>query len=205
MISAMAAGPSLTVLVSMLAARLAPRYANVSDDLLEKLSHFIGWVLVAYLYFRFWDAMSMTYTMLPGRTEGLSFLTNGPFSFNFWVGEILLGALVPIVILLVGRFRRQPALRMLALALVVGGLVAYRWDVNLSGQLVLLGYLPQDITARYTTYIPSMIEMITGLGIIAFGIFAVSFGVRYLNIVNHGVVEEDAQAPVSDAVPVGAD
>jgi Ni/Fe-hydrogenase subunit HybB-like protein len=94
-------------------------------------------------------------------------LTKGVLSFNFWVGEMLLGGAIPIIILLVKRFRQHPILRMIALAFVVGGVVAYRWDVNIAGQLVLLTYLPQEIDARYTTYIPSLIEFISGAGVIA--------------------------------------
>jgi Ni/Fe-hydrogenase subunit HybB-like protein len=187
--SAIAAGPSLTILASMLAARLTRR-AHVNDALFEKLAHYIGWVLVVYLYFRFWDAFSMTYTYSPGRTEGLSLLTNGALSFNFWVGEILLGAVVPILILLTPRLRRIPLVRMMALALVVGGVVAYRWDTNMVGQLVMLTYLPQEIIARYTDYVPSLIEFLTGAGIVAYGLMAFTLGVRYLNIVDHRAAPE---------------
>src|SRR5690606_32010210 len=52
--SAIVAGPSLTVLASKIAARLTPR-ANVRHDLLDPVSHFVGWALVAYVYLRFWD------------------------------------------------------------------------------------------------------------------------------------------------------
>ena len=191
--SAIAAGPSLTILASMLAARLTRR-AHVNDALFEKLAHYIGWVLVVYLYFRFWDAFSMTYTYSPGRTEGLSLLTSGALSFNFWVGEILLGAVVPILILLTPRLRRIPLVRMMALALVVGGVVAYRWDTNMVGQLVMLTYLPQEIIARYTDYFPSLIEFLTGAGIVAYGLMAFTLGVRYLNIVDHRAAPEAEHA-----------
>jgi molybdopterin-containing oxidoreductase family membrane subunit len=199
--SAIAAGPSLTILASMMASRLTRR-AHVNDALFEKLAHYIGWVLVGYLYFRFWDAFSMTYTYSPGRTEGLSLLTNGALSFNFWVGEILLGAAVPILILLTPRLRRIPLVRMAALALVVGGVVAYRWDTNMVGQLVMLTYLPQDITARYTDYVPSLIEFLTGAGIVAYGLMAFTLGVRYLNIVDHRA-EPEAEHVVRMALAAG--
>ena len=184
MVSAMAGGPSLTVLVSMLAGRLSNK-VYIDDHLLERVSYFIGWVLVGYLYFRFWDAFSMTYTYLPGRTEGLAVLTKGPLAFNFWIGEILLGCVVPIVILQMKRFRSQPILRMLALALVIGGVVAYRWDVNMAGLMVLMTYTAQQITPLYVEYFPSLIEFLSGFGIVAYGITAVSLGIRYLNIVDH--------------------
>jgi Ni/Fe-hydrogenase subunit HybB-like protein len=197
-VSAMAGGPALTVLASMLAGRLTSR-AHVDDTLLDRVSHIIGWVLVGYLYFRFWDAFAMTYTYEPGRTEGLSLLTQGPLSFNFWVGEILLGAVVPIIVLHTTRLRRNHLWRMIALALVVGGLVAYRWDTNLAGQLVILTYLPQEITARYTTYTPSLIEFLSGIGIVAYGVLAFTLGVRYLNVVDHR--EAQPAEPESSPTP----
>jgi Ni/Fe-hydrogenase subunit HybB-like protein len=72
-----------------------------------------------------------------------------------------------------------------ALALVVGGVVAYRWDTNLIGQLITLSYLPGDIAARYTDYVPSLIEFVSGAGIVAYGLLAFTLGVRYLKVVDY--------------------
>jgi Ni/Fe-hydrogenase subunit HybB-like protein len=201
MASAMAGGPALTSLATMLAARLSPS-VKVDDELMQKLAQFVGWVLVGYLYFRFWDAFAMTYTYAPGKTEGLHVITKGALSFNFWVGEILLGAVVPIILLQVERFRKNVNLRMLAMLLVVGGVVAYRWDTNLAGQLVQLTYLAQDITARYTTYFPSLIEILAGAGVVAYGIMAFSLGVKFLNVVHHPTAEETE--PVKESAPLMA-
>ncbi len=182
--SAVLGGISLTIAASMLAARISVR-ARIDDALLERLAHFIGWALLGYIYFRFWDTFAMTYTHQPGRAEGLQILTTGSLAFNFWVGEVLLGMLVPVVILLYGRWRKDPTARMIALFLVAGGVIAYRWDITMVGQLIVLTYLPQEITARYTQYTPSLIELATGTGVVAYGLLAFTFGVRYLNIVNH--------------------
>jgi molybdopterin-containing oxidoreductase family membrane subunit len=192
MFSAMVGGSALTLLVSRLAARLSPR-AVINEGLIDRVAVFIGWALVGYIYFRFWDALSMTYTYEPGRTESLHLLTKGQLAFNFWVGEILLGAVIPAVILLVPRLRRIAILQMLALALVVGGVVAYRWDVTMAGQLVLLTYLPQDIKAIYTYYMPSLVEFISGVGVVAFGAMMITLAVRYLNLVDHRQAEESVE------------
>jgi len=188
-VSAMAGGPALTVLASMLAGRLSTR-VHINDGLLEKVSGLIGWVLMAYLYLRFWDALSMTYTYSPGRTEGLHLLTQGPLSFNFWVGEIILGIIVPMIVLLRPSLRKVPVLRMIALLMIIGGVAAYRWDTNLAGQLIVLTYLPQEIVARYTDYVPSLIEALAGAGVIAYGLMAFTLGARYLNVVDHQEVLE---------------
>ncbi len=193
-ISAIAGGMALTVFASMLSARLT-KHANVENGILDRVSQIIGWVLVAYLYFRFWDALSMTYTYEPGRTEGLHLLTGGPLSFNFWIGEMLLGTVVPILLLLNKRTRALPLWRMLALALVVGGVIAYRWDTNLSGLFIILSYLPGDPAVAYTVYTPSPIEFLAGAGIIGYGLLAFSLGVRYLKVVDHNMAKAHAEEP----------
>ncbi|MGW8225885.1 MAG: NrfD/PsrC family molybdoenzyme membrane anchor subunit [Anaerolineales bacterium] len=190
MFSAILGGPALTVLITKISGRLTPR-AKVDDSLLDKITLFIGWGLVAYMYYRFWDAFSVTYTYEPGRSESLGMLTSGPLAFNFLVGEMLAGALIPAILLLVPRFRKSWTAQVIALALVVGGVVAFRWDVNMSGLLIILTYLPQEINAVYTTYFPSVIEIISGLGVVAYGVLAITIGVRYLNIIDHESVKEE--------------
>lgn len=191
-LSAAAAGPALTVLASMAAGRL-DRRNRVHDGLMERLAHIVGWVLLGYLYFRFWDALSMSYTYEPGRTEGLQLLTRGPLAFNFWALEIGLGAAVPIVLLLRRNLRRNRNLRMLALALAVLGLVAYRWDTNLVGQLIVLRNLSGEALVRYAGYVPSLVEIVSGAGVVAYGLLAFTLGVRYLRVVHHEA-EGDAEA-----------
>jgi Ni/Fe-hydrogenase subunit HybB-like protein len=190
MFSAILGGPALTVLITKLSGRLTPS-AKVDDSLLGKITLFIGWGLVAYMYYRFWDVFSVTYTYEPGRSESLGMLTSGPLAFNFLVGEMLLGALIPAILLLVPRFRKSWTAQVIALTLVVGGVVAFRWDVNMSGLLIILTYLPQEITAVYTTYFPSVIEILSGLGVVAYGALAITIGVRYLNIIDHQRVKEE--------------
>jgi Ni/Fe-hydrogenase subunit HybB-like protein len=203
-VSAVAGGISLTSLASMLSARLSNR-AKVNDELIERLAFIVGWIMLGYLYFRFWDAFSMTYTYEPGRTEGLGLLTQGPLAFNFWVGEIILGAVVPIVLLLNGKTRRHPTVRMVALALVVGGVAAYRWDTNLAGQLVVMTYLPHSIQTLFTRYTPSLIEYLAGAGVVAYGLMAFTIGVRYLRVVDHTDAHNVIPEPRRVEVGIGAD
>jgi Ni/Fe-hydrogenase subunit HybB-like protein len=204
-ISAIAGGMALTVLASMISARLT-NHANVENNILDRVAQIIGWVLVVYLYFRFWDALAMTYTYEPGRTEGLQLLTGGALSFNFWISEILLGAVIPIIILLNKRTRALPLWRMLAMALVVGGVVAYRWDTNLSGLMIILSYLPGEPSIAYAAYRPSLIEILSGAGIVSYGLLSFSLGVRYLKVVDHNVAKVQAvESKVIEAVPVPGD
>ena len=198
-LSAVVGGMSLTVFASMLSARLTKR-AVIKDELLDRIASFVGWMMVAYLYFRFWDALSMTYTYQAGRTEGLNILTGGVLSFNFWFGEMLLGAAVPIILLLNRKTRANPILRMIALALIVGGVVAYRWDTNLTGLLVVVSYLPGAPTVSYTMYRPSLVEWLAGLGVISYGLTLFSLGVRYLHVVDHRIYETEHETVKVESV-----
>ena len=193
--SAVIGGLALTVLASKLAALFSEK-ANVRNDILDKVSQTIGWMLLGYLYLRFWDTLGMEYTLEPGRTEGLHILTTGALAFNFWVGEIVLGILTPAIILVTGKLRREPRLHLLALVLTVGGLVAYRWDTNIVGQMVAFSYLPTQLEPLYTAYKPALVEILVGLGVIAYGLLAFTLGVRYLGVVDHSSLPEEIAEPV---------
>ena len=88
---------------------------------------------------------------------------------------------------------------MIALAMVVGGVVAYRWDVNLSGLLVVLSYLPGEPAVSYTSYTPSLIEFMAGMGVVGFGLTAFSLGVRYLKVVDHRFTSEEHETVKAEA------
>jgi Ni/Fe-hydrogenase subunit HybB-like protein len=91
---------------------------------------------------------------------------------------------------------------MVALFLVAAGVVAFRWDTNITGQLVLMPYVP-GAAITYTSYQPSWIEILTGAAIIAYGLTAFSLGVKYLRVVDHSLIEEEhAKVNVEAVEPV---
>lgn len=192
MFSAIVGGISLTLFATMLSSRLTPR-AKINDALIERAAHFVGYLLIGYFYFRAWDALSQTYAYDPGRSEGLHFVTKGPFAFNFWIVEMLFGMIVPMILLLNRSTRINRFWRMLALFFVATGVVAFRWDTNITGQLVLMSYVP-GTAITYTSYRPSLIEILTGAAIIAYGLTAFSLGVKYLRVVDHSLVETEHKA-----------
>jgi Ni/Fe-hydrogenase subunit HybB-like protein len=189
MFSAIVGGISLTLFASMLASRLTNK-ARINDILIERVALFVGYLLIGYFYFRAWDALSVTYAYDPGRSEGLKLITKGPLAFNFWVVEMLLGMIVPMILLLYKPTRMNRFWRMIALLLVAAGVVAYRWDTNITGFLVVMPYISGQAIA-YASYKPSLIEIMTGAAIIAYGFTAFSLGVKYLRVVDHTLIEEE--------------
>jgi Ni/Fe-hydrogenase subunit HybB-like protein len=84
--------------------------------------------------------------------------------------------------------------------MVVGGVVAYRWDTNLSGLFVLVSYLPGEPTVSYTSYRPSLVEWMAGLGVIAYGLMLFSLGVRYLRVVDHRPTNAERELATVEAI-----
>jgi Ni/Fe-hydrogenase subunit HybB-like protein len=203
MLSAIVGGISLTLFASMLANRLTNK-AKVNDALIERVAQFVGYLLIGYFYFRAWDALAQTYTYDPGRSEGLHVMTQGPLAFNFWIGEMLLGMIVPMFLLLYKPTRMNPFWRMLGLFLVTAGVVAFRWDTNISGFLVVMPFVPGQ-TIAYTSYFPSLAEFLSGAAIVAYGLTAFSLGVKYLRVVDHSLIEEkQVMVNVNATEPVAA-
>jgi molybdopterin-containing oxidoreductase family membrane subunit len=199
-VSAIVGGIALVTFISLLSARLTPR-ARVNKVVLDKLAYTVGWAVLFLLVLRWWDLMSMPVDYEPAKSEALYILTRGRLAFNFWGLEILLGMVLPAILLLTGYFRRNERVRIVALALVAIGVVAYRWDTNLVGQLVVFGQVPGSDVPLFTNYTPSLVEILTATGVIAYGLLAVTFGVRYLNVIDHGeVVEAPAEASVPAAM-----
>lgn len=190
-LSAVAAGQAITVFACMVVSKLRGRML-VDRSLIDGVARFIGFTVLAYLYLRFWDFLSMNYTNVPGRGESLSVMTSGSLQWNFWIGEIILGAAIPAGLLLWARTRNEDRFVMLATALIVMGVVIYRWDTNLSGLIMTIAYT-DALAPTLVTYTPTWIEWATTFGVVAYGLMAFTLGVRYLPVFTAAHHEEEVE------------
>lgn len=183
-LSAVAAGPALTLLVTLLSGELMNK-RMVPTDVINGVARFIGFASLAYLYLKLWSWASVNYySHVPAHATGIETLNkNTPYDFTFWWGEVLIGALLPAIIFLWPRTRRNRYLLMMGALMLVGGLVINRWNVTLSGLVLPLDWSPGvlDVFAL-NTYKPSLAEWGVALGILGYGCMAITLGVRYLQI-----------------------
>lgn len=196
-VSAIVGGMALVTFVTLFAAQLTPK-ARVNYPVMQKMSRLVGWGAVVFLALRWVGLMGVPAGYQPGMSEALEILTRGRLAFNFWGMEIILGLVIPIIILLTPSLRKTLRYQMLALALVAMGVVAFRWDTNLVGQLVVFGQMPNSDIPRFTNYMPSLIEVLVAAGVLAYGLLAVTIGVKYFNVIDHGAVVE---APADITIP----
>lgn len=183
-LSAIAAGVSLTLFVTLLSSKLLHREL-VPADVINNVARFVGFACLAYLYLKLWSwAATNYYSHVPEQQLGAEILAqNTPYNFTFWFGEVVFGALVPAIFMLWGRIRQNRNAIMLAAIMVIAGLVINRWNMTLSGFVIPLDWSPgvRDIFP-INTYEPALVEWGVAIGIVAYSWFVFTLGVRFLNL-----------------------
>lgn len=183
-LSAIAAGVSLTLFVTLLSSKLLHREL-VPADVINNVARFVGFACLAYLYLKLWSwAATNYYSHVPEQQLGAEILAqNTPYNFTFWFGEVVFGALVPAIFMLWGRIRQNRNAIMLAAIMVIAGLVINRWNMTLSGFVIPLDWSPgvRDIFP-VNTYEPALVEWGVAIGIVAYSWFVFTLGVRFLNL-----------------------
>lgn len=201
-LSAVAAGPALTLFVTLVAGKLLNK-VMVPQDVVDTVARFIGFACLAYVYLKLWSWLSINfYTRVPEQAADAGILAqNTPYNFTFWFGEVLFGALVPAFIMLWGRTRRNRNALMLGAVMIIAGLVINRWNITLAGFVVPLDWSPGvgDVFPL-NRYEPSLVEWGIAFGIVAYSWLAFSLGVRFLNLYPEA---RDRISP-KRAVPVAA-
>jgi Ni/Fe-hydrogenase subunit HybB-like protein len=183
-ISAVAGGMSLTLMASMVVARLRHQQ-YLSDSICQQVTRTVGLITLGYLYIKLWDwAATSYYSHAPGTADILTRLrATTPYTTTFWGVEIILGGVIPAIILLLPKLCRRKGLVIAALSLVVAGVVLNRWNITLSGLVVPPDWSPGvlgDVIA--VSYFPSWVEIGVAFGIVAYALLGFTLGVRYLNI-----------------------
>jgi Ni/Fe-hydrogenase subunit HybB-like protein len=183
-ISAVAGGMSLTMLATMIVARLRHQQ-YLSPAVCVGVTKTIGFITLGYLYMKLWDwAATSYYSHTPaaaGMLERLHATT--PYTATFWGIEILLGGLIPALILLLPDLCERKNLVMLALGSIVMGVVINRWNVTLSGLVAPPSWSPGVLgNIIAVSYSPSLIELLVVLGIFSYALLGFTLGVRYLEL-----------------------
>lgn len=140
-LSAISVGPAVTMAVAIVVEWITGK-RGIPFDVLQAVARFSGLGLLIYGYIRMWDLAAISYY---GRTPSVSaalHLLNQqtPYNFAFWVGEILIGVVIPAILFLTPRFNRNPAALVLGAGMAMAGIFINRWNVTVSGLFVPLAY-----------------------------------------------------------------
>lgn len=181
-LSAIAAGPAVTVAVAYVVEWIQGK-RTVPHDVLRIITRFSGIGLLVYGYIKFWDLAAVTYYgSTPGVSLAFSLLQQQtPYSFSFWVGEVILGILVPAILFLVPRFNKNPAAAVVGAFSAMVGIIVHRWNVTVGGLFVPLSYSPgTTYELPIGSYFPALIEWGVGILVIGYALTVLTLAVRFL-------------------------
>jgi len=162
--SAVMAGAAAIILFSDLAFML--RKQRIIGDNLKAL-HTAGTIMVLMLAILMVILVSRFYAMFfndtpdPGKVAALALL-KGPLAVNFWVVEIIIGIVSPLIILVVTKLNNVRAMT-LAAVLALGGGFFQRIDLVASAQIVPK-YAGWNNLPPYLHYFPTIPEILVVSG-----------------------------------------
>jgi molybdopterin-containing oxidoreductase family membrane subunit len=104
-------------------------------------------------------------------------LIKGPLSINFWLFEIAIGLVIPLLLLVITRLKSLAVMSVAGLMVLVGGFFQ-RYDLVVIGQQTPVYYGWNGLPS-YLGYVPSIGEMLVVMGGLAFTITGFLLGERF--------------------------
>lgn len=175
-VSALASGGGLLL---FLRAFVMP-HPDEDEKIMPPLARLTGGFLIFDLLLLFLEFLTGLYGGMPDHVEVYRLITTGPFWYVFWLGQLLLGALIPLVLIYVWPARTAKAVHLgLAGLCVAIGVFCIRLNIVIPALAVPVfrGFDHAIDSPRLSSlYIPNWIEWVSSLGIVALAAL-VTYGV----------------------------
>lgn len=158
----------------------------LGEAIINRLKNLLGVFIAAVLYFVL--VYHLTNLYMTGRhgIERFLLLDGGIYTSLFWIVQIILGSLLPLVMIYHPAISKSRAAIGTACALVIIGGLAQMYVILIGGQAYPLEMFPgYEVTSSFfdgvvATYKPSIWEITLGVGGVAVALLVVTIGVRVL-------------------------
>jgi len=194
-------GLAFFILILSGTCRLSGR--EMADDVVKRLGRLLGVFAAAVLYFTAIRHLTNLYAAEHGDVEHFILAGGTMFTGLFWIGQVVIGGVIPLALLLRPAERTSRAQVMLAAVLVILGGLAQIYVIVIGGQA-----FPLEIFPGYTAssaffdgqivgYSPTLAEWALGLGGVALTVLISAVGVVALRILPMRLSD-------ADVIPAGA-
>jgi Ni/Fe-hydrogenase subunit HybB-like protein len=166
-------GLAFTVLTLAITGQQA-RQDLVTDEMARKFRGLLAIFALAVLYFTALHHLTNLYATEHHGIERFLLLEGGVYTAVFWVGQILIGSVLPLATLAAPRLGQSRAAITIASALFLIGGLAQMYVIIIGGQAYPLNLFPgMEVTssfqdgqvARYTASLPEILLGLSGLSI----------------------------------------
>jgi molybdopterin-containing oxidoreductase family membrane subunit len=187
----------LAIFILVLMASYAWSDRPLGDAMLSRLRSLLGVFVAAVLYFLV--VYHLTNLYITGRhgVERFLLLEGGQFTTMFWLGHVVLGGLLPLILVYAPQFAKSRVATALASVLVVLGGLAIMYVIIIGGQAYPLNMFPDKImTSSFNdgvvaTYSPSVWEVLLGVGGIGIALIATALAVKVLPFLPESLADAD--------------
>jgi molybdopterin-containing oxidoreductase family membrane subunit len=185
-------GTAAFVLVLMAACRWGGR--PLGDALLARLGSLLGIFAAAVLYFVAVQHLTNLYLARQLELERFLLVEGGIYTALFWIGQVLIGGVVPLV--LVFAVRGRAALAAAAACVIAGGL-AQVYVIIIGGQAYPQQIFPgKDVSSSFfdgvvAAYAPSLPEVALGAGGVGIALALTVLGLKLLPFLPRSLADDE--------------
>ncbi len=187
-------GLAIFMVVLMAAMRWTGR--ELGDVVFGRLRNLLGVFVASVLYFVAVYHLTNLYIAQRHGIEGFILLHGGQFTQMFWIGQIILGSVIPLAILF-SRLGQSRAMVVLASLLVILGGLAQMYVTIIGGQAYPMPLVPgKEASSSFfdgvvASYAPSLPEVGLGLGGMALALAMVVVAMKVLPFLPHNLSDAD--------------
>jgi len=172
----------------------------VGDGLLNRLKNLLGVFVAGVLYFTLAYHLTNLYVTENQGVESFILVNGGIYTRVFWMGEVILGGLLPLAIIFHPGLSQSRCWIAAACLLVLLGGLSKVFVIIIGGQAFPMSIFPgmtivegsvfDAVNGQPFSYAPSLPEVLLGLGGIAMAIAATLVGVRMLKFLPVSLADE---------------
>jgi molybdopterin-containing oxidoreductase family membrane subunit len=177
----------LAIYLMVLAASYAWTGRSLGDAVMLRLKGLLAVFVAAVLYFTVVYHLTNLYFAKMEGVEAFILRDGGIITALFWVGQIAIGCVLPLLILLTNMGKQRTWI-MIACALIILGGLAQMYVTIIGAQAYPLDMFPglaessSFADGQIHTYSPSVPEFFLGLGGVAIALLVTTFGVKVLRL-----------------------
>ncbi len=169
-VSALASGCAAVIFFTYLGYRINnEKMDKPMERSMEAVGKLCALMVAVLIFFNIWKIIT-GFVGGEGKQAALTAMLAGPYAFNFWVFEVLIGMLLPFTLLMYSK-GKNIGMMFLASILMTTGIFMMRYDLVVIGQIVPVFHeLGVKEFSQLLPYKPSFYEImvvIAGLGITA--------------------------------------
>jgi molybdopterin-containing oxidoreductase family membrane subunit len=159
---------------------------ELGDEVVARLRNLLGVFVASVLYFVLVYHLTNLYITEHHGVEKFILIEGGQFTKVFWIGQIILGGLVPLALIYAPGVRNcRKTLALICTLIIIGGL-STMYTIIIGGQAYPLEIFPgYEVSSTFfdgvvNDYTPSVYEIALGVGGVAVSLVIVAFVIKVL-------------------------